>query len=394
MQDDSSTNSAVAAAALHAFGGVVDLCCTSGCRRQRLLNHFGEQQQQRQRERCCDHCDDAALVESALQQLQLFEQQALSRRFGGQQGGGRRSGGKRDLTYAGFEDFSDEEEGSGAASSGEFCAMRIVFGSAGVDVQFSARQPAVVSHTLGNLTNAPHRYRSAVAFVLPINAPADEGGSGDDQADPEVAAALAAALAAAKAVANRKQAPGSSSNKAARGRQQALDTDAFLTAMMKAEGAHERSRAAAADGGGGGDKLEQLLLARKGCGQQVSNLLSVWGGQSNRGPQQSWCVVGHPNTQLVRVQGVMILAVSTRHCTVQLACGRANPTSLLLMHVCACAAGCRCWGRWCWSAPDTGLEGQQARKAGGRHSQQQQLGGLHAGGCRCAGCCLRTLCRC
>ena len=129
QQTDRSSDPAVAAAALRAFGGVVDLCCTAGCRRQKLLSHFGEELQplqQRQQQatggggrgvvRCCDFCDSAALVEAAVQQLQLFEQQTVHSRFG-RQGGGWMAGRKRQKKggdgvegFGGSFDEDDEAE--------------------------------------------------------------------------------------------------------------------------------------------------------------------------------------------------------------------------------------------------------------------------------------------
>jgi hypothetical protein len=100
----------------------------------------------------------------------------------------------------------------------------------------------------------------------------------DDADAMEVAAALAAAKrAAAAAAAGRNPGHDTSAVGAARGGahgggggggRPAAGTDAFLSAMLKAEQAHER-KAAAGGAQGGGDEL-QRLMAQKGKTSQVS----------------------------------------------------------------------------------------------------------------------------
>lgn len=105
---------------------------------------------------------------------------------------------------------------------------------------------------------------SATYLLLPADVDADAD-------DLEVAAAVAAAkrqaTAAAAASSTRAGKPMAGAKSGARG---AVDTDAFLAAMMKAEQAHERKSAA----GGGGDRLEQPM-SKKGKAQQVCVWLVV-----------------------------------------------------------------------------------------------------------------------
>lgn len=107
----------------------------------------------------------------------------------------------------------------------------------------------------------------------------------DDADAMEVAAALAAAkrAAAAAAAAGRNPGHATSAVGSARGGahggggggggQHAVGTDAFLSAMLKAEQAHER-KAAAGGAQGGGDEL-QRLMAQKGKAPQVGIWLEL-----------------------------------------------------------------------------------------------------------------------